>query len=66
MNLYSDRNKIIKLFEDKYFIPSNYAFDAKSDLDLILFLIFKIILNTSSQNMKLLQIILLYKFMCTK
>ena len=32
-------------------------------MDLILFLIFKIILNTSSKNMKLLQIILLYKFM---
>ena len=32
-------------------------------MDLILFLIYKIILNTSSKNMKLLQIILLYKFM---
>ena len=32
-------------------------------MDLILFLIFKIILNISSKNMKLLQIILLYKFM---
>ena len=32
-------------------------------MDLILFLIFKIILNTSLKNMKLLQIILLYKFM---
>ena len=32
-------------------------------MDLILFLIFKIVLNTSSKNMKLLQIILLYKFM---
>ena len=32
-------------------------------LDLILFLIFKIIFNISLQNMKLLQIILLYKFM---
>ena len=31
--------------------------------DLILFLIFKIILNTSLKNMKLLQIILLFKFM---
>ena len=33
---------------------------------LILFLIFEIILNTSSKNMKLLQIILLYKFMLIK
>ena len=32
-------------------------------IDLVLFLIFKIILNTSLKNMKLLQIILLYKFM---
>ena len=32
-------------------------------MDLILFLIFKIILNISSTNMKLLQIILLFKFM---
>ena len=32
-------------------------------MDLILFLIYKIILNTSSKNMKLLLIILLYKFM---
>ena len=32
-------------------------------MDLILFLIFKIILNTLLKNMKLLQIILLYKFM---
>ena len=32
-------------------------------MDLILFLIFKIILNTSSKKMKLLQIILQYKFM---
>ena len=32
-------------------------------MDLILFLIYKIILNTSSKNMKLLQIILLFKFM---
>ena len=32
-------------------------------VDLILFLIFKIIFNISLQNMKLLQIILLYKFM---
>ena len=32
-------------------------------MDLMLFLIFKIILNISSKNMKLLQIILLYKFM---
>ena len=29
MNLYNDRNKIIKLFEDKN-IPSNYVSDAKS------------------------------------
>ena len=32
-------------------------------MDLILFLMFKIILNTSSKNMKLLQMIVLYKFM---
>ena len=32
-------------------------------MDVILFLIYKIILNTSSKNMKLLQIIFLYKFM---
>ena len=32
-------------------------------MDLILFLIFKIIFYTLSKNMKLLQIILLYKFM---
>ena len=32
-------------------------------MDLILFLIYKIILNISSKNMKLLQMILLYKFM---
>ena len=32
-------------------------------MDLILFLIFKIILNTSLKNMKLLRIILLYKSM---
>ena len=32
-------------------------------MDLILFLIFKIILNTSLKNMELLLIILLYKFM---
>ena len=29
MNLYNDRNKIIKLFEDKDIMPSNYAIDAK-------------------------------------
>ena len=29
MNLYNDRNKIIKLFEDKDIMPSNYALDAK-------------------------------------
>ena len=32
-------------------------------MDHILFLIYKIILNTSSKNMKLLQIMILYKFM---
>ena len=32
-------------------------------MDLILFVIYRIILNTSSKNMKLLQIILLLKFM---
>ena len=32
-------------------------------VDLILFLIYKIILNASSKNMKLLQMILLYRFM---
>ena len=32
-------------------------------MDLIPFLVFKIILNTSLKNMKLLQIIFLYKFM---
>ena len=35
-------------------------------MNLILFLIFKIILNTSLKNLKLLQIILLYKFMSIK
>ena len=35
-------------------------------MDLIRFLIFKAILNISSRNMKLLQIILLYKFMSIK
>ena len=35
-------------------------------IDLILFLIYKIILNTSLKNMKLLQIILLYTFMSIK
>ena len=30
MNLHNDRNKIIKLFEDKN-IPSNYVSDAKSE-----------------------------------
>ena len=29
MNLYNDRNKIIKLFEDKNIMPSNYALDPK-------------------------------------
>ena len=29
MNLYNDRSKIIKLFEDKTIIRSNYALDAK-------------------------------------
>ena len=29
MNLYKDRNKIIKLFEDKDIMPSNYALDEK-------------------------------------
>ena len=29
MNLYNDRNKIIKLFEDKDIMPSNYALDEK-------------------------------------
>ena len=28
MNLSNDRNKIIKLFEDRNIFPSNYAFDA--------------------------------------
>ena len=31
MNLYSDRNKIIKLFESKDITPSMYTYDAKSD-----------------------------------
>ena len=31
MNPYNDRNKIIKLFEDKNIMPSNYAPDAKSE-----------------------------------
>ena len=31
MNLYNDRNKIIKLFESKDIIPFMYAYDAKSD-----------------------------------
>ena len=31
MNLYNDRNKIIKLFEKKFVIPSMYAYDPKSD-----------------------------------
>ena len=31
MNLYNDRNKIIKLFEDKVISPSMHAYDAKSD-----------------------------------
>ena len=35
-------------------------------MDLIRFLIFKAILNISSRNMKLLQMILLYKFMSIK
>ena len=29
MNLYNDRNKIIKLFEHKNIMPSNYAQEAK-------------------------------------
>ena len=33
MNLYSDRNKIIKLFEDEIIMLSNYALDAKSELE---------------------------------
>ena len=31
MNLYNDRNKIIKLFECKHIIPSAYAHNAKSE-----------------------------------
>ena len=31
MNLYNGRNRIIKLFEDKNIMPSNYAQDAKSE-----------------------------------
>ena len=31
VNLYNDRNKIIKLFADKNIMPSNYALDAKSE-----------------------------------
>ena len=30
MNIYNDRNKIIRLFEDKNIMPSNYVLDAKS------------------------------------
>ena len=30
MNIYNDRNKIIKLFEGKNIMPSNYVLDAKS------------------------------------
>ena len=29
MNLYDDRNKIIKLFEDNYITPSMYAHDVE-------------------------------------
>ena len=29
MNLYNDRNKIIKLFEDKNIMPSKYALNVK-------------------------------------
>ena len=31
MNLYDNRYKIIKLFEDKNIMPANYAQDAKSE-----------------------------------
>ena len=31
MRLYSDRNKIIKLFEDKNIKPTNYSHDTKSE-----------------------------------
>ena len=31
MNLYNYRNKIIKLFEDKNIMSSNYALDAESE-----------------------------------
>ena len=31
MNLYNGRNKIIKLFEDKNILPSNYPHTAKSE-----------------------------------
>ena len=31
VNVYNDRNKIIKLFEDKNIMPSNYSLDPKSE-----------------------------------
>ena len=33
MNLYNDRNKIIRLFEDEIIMLSNYTLDAKSELE---------------------------------
>ena len=45
---------------------SNDEFDLCCPMDLILFLIYTIILSTSLQNMKLLQIIPLFKFMGIK
>ena len=48
---------------NKFKIHSSTWNDEFNLPNLILFLIFKIILNTSSKNMKLLQIIHLYKFM---
>ena len=64
-----DLNKEIKnMSEDEIKIEKQYEIvDAVADLmdlmDLILFLTCRIILNISSKNTKLLQMILLYKFM---
>ena len=64
----NESNKFIYQFTDKLnlkFLLQLGMMNLIYLMDLILFLIFKIILNTSSKNMKLLLIILLYKFIST-
>ena len=65
LSIYYTWNNIKSEYDNNKFKINDLTWNDKFDskMDRILFLIFKIILNISSKNMKLLLIILLYKFM---